>query len=385
LKVLHIIPSYCPTKAHTGPPLAVHKLCRALREIGVEVRVATTDSDGRGRVTAKTSSWIELEGVPVYYGRRWGWSGDFSPRLAGCIGHEVCEADIVHVTAVFSWPLLVTAPLCGLIGVPLINSPRGSLDKAALDIASRKKALFLSIGGERALKTVAGFHATSEMERNHILGRYPSALVGIVPNGVDMVPEDRLRALRQSEDKPFLLYLGRLHPKKNLPLLLKAWARLTLKHGEVSLCLAGPNEGRHEAELRKLCEEMHISKTVTFAGAVEGPKKDTLLANARALVLPSRTENFGNVVAEALAHGTPVIASTGTPWEGLISNECGWWVRPEETELAEAMNEALSMSKQELDLMGMEGREWMRKEYSWATMAGRMAAFYQSILSGSRI
>ena len=117
-----------------------------------------------------------------------------------------------------------------------------------------------------------------------------------------------------------------------------------------------------------------------FAGPVEGEAKASLLARAKTVVLPSKSENFGNAVAEALAHGTPVVATRGTPWSELGPRRCGWWVDADEESLASAIRQALVLDEHESTEMGNRGRAWMAASFSWDSVAQKMATFYEQVL-----
>ena len=120
---------------------------------------------------------------------------------------------------------------------------------------------------------------------------------------------------------------------------------------------------------------------MVITGEVQGKMKDALLANAEIFVLPSYSENFGIVVAEAMAWGRPVIASTGTPWKEVADVGAGWWVKPEEDVLAGALAEALGKRREELDAMGAKGRALVKRSYTWSAPAERLTEAYEQILA----
>ena len=98
--------------------------------------------------------------------------------------------------------------------------------------------------------------------------------------------------------------------------------------------------------------------------------------------MPTLSENFALTVAESLAVGTPVISTKGAPWEGLKENECGWWIEHGIEPLVDAMREAMSMSPERRIEMGKNGRNWMLKDFSWKTIAQKMATVYQWLDEG---
>jgi len=177
------------------------------------------------------------------------------------------------------------------------------------------------------------------------------------------------------------LYLGRIHPKKNLIALVRAWSSLASRHPTARLVLAGPDDHGHRPDVARAIADERLDAVVTLAHRVAGDEKNKLLASARCLILPSLTENFGNVVTEALAHRIPVIASTGTPWHGLRDRDCGWWVQPTVEGIAAAIDEALSADRAKLVAMGARGRSWMIEEFSWDKVARDMAELYKGVLS----
>jgi glycosyltransferase involved in cell wall biosynthesis len=363
----------------------VHRLARELRLADIDVRVVTTNANGPLTTDVPTARWVELEGVPVYYGRRIPRTGHLSWSAWRTLGRESANADLIHVTGIFSWMNLATAGASRRHGIPVVVSPRGSLDPDALVFSPRKKTWYFRLGGSRALEEATAFHVTSEMERAYVEALRPSACIRVVPNGVEVPSRDELeRWTIAPAAEPIVLYLGRIHPKKNVITLVRAWASVAARHPEAKLVIAGPDDHGHRAEVQRVITAERLDGSAMLAGRVVGDDKHKLLARACCLVLPSQTENFGNVVAEALAHGVPVIASTGTPWGGLHDRDCGWWVHPTVDGLSRAIEDALTLDAESRIAKGERGRRWMVDEFSWGKVAREMTDFYDEVVSSRR-
>lgn len=179
-----------------------------------------------------------------------------------------------------------------------------------------------------------------------------------------------------------LLFLGRLHPIKAIERLLEAMALVQRRGVEVRLVIAGDGEARYQRSLQVLAERMDLGRSVRFAGHVKGTVKEQVIRAADVLVLPSFSENFGIVVAEALANGVPVIASRGTPWHELERQGCGRWVRNDPESLAGAIVELQAC---DVAAMGAKGRRWMSRSFSWKGAATRMAAVYRALRAGGAL
>jgi glycosyltransferase involved in cell wall biosynthesis len=205
------------------------------------------------------------------------------------------------------------------------------------------------------------------------VARYPKLRTAVIPNGVP-VPE---RLDPKSAAGPLrLVFLGRLHPKKGIENLLEAVSML----GDLrwTLAIAGKGDPDYTASLSAKIAALGLTDRVTMTGELIGADKQRLLENADLAVFPSYTENFGIVVAEALAHAVPVIASMATPWREVESRRCGLWVDNFPATVAEAI---LRASRMPLREMGQRGREWMIAEYSWERAAAATLAVYQGLAS----
>jgi glycosyltransferase involved in cell wall biosynthesis len=175
--------------------------------------------------------------------------------------------------------------------------------------------------------------------------------------------------------------LGRIHPKKGLDRLVRAWARLEAAHPDWRLRIVGPDELGHAKELIALASEVK-AQHVSVEKSVAGDAKIAAYQQANLFVLPTFNENFAVTVAEALAAGTPVIATKGAPWRALQSEGCGWWIDHGVDPLAAALASAMGMTREALQAMGARGRTWMARDFSWDRVANDMLDVYRWLVLG---
>jgi glycosyltransferase involved in cell wall biosynthesis len=378
MRILHVTPSFHPAQAYGGPTESVFQLCRHLARGGCEVRVLTTNADGLDRMLGvdATREVDAGDGLRVRYCRRL-LRHTVSPGLLRRLPSSARWADLVHVTGTYSFPVIPTLAACRALGKPTVWSPRGALQRWVGSRRRLPKACW-----ERVCRLVAPrrliLHVTSEQERAESVERLPGLEAAVIPNGVE-IPERTARP--EPNGVLRLLYLGRLDPKKGIENLLEACARL---RGEAvrswRLVIAGSGDSVYRRRLEQRTRHLELGGLVSMVGAVHGDDKQRLFANADLAVVPSYTENFGIVVAEALAHGVPVIASRGTPWKGLEETGCGLWVPNDPESLAKAI---VAASEAPLRKWGAAGRSWMENEFSWPAVAARMLRLYSG-LAGSR-
>jgi glycosyltransferase involved in cell wall biosynthesis len=204
--------------------------------------------------------------------------------------------------------------------------------------------------------------------------------IAIVPNGVDTPP---LQAFRPAADvSRRLLFLSRIHPKKGLPYLIRAWAALEPLYPNWELVIAGPDEAGHAREMLNLANSLKL-QNIQWIGSVHGEEKKALYRGSDLFVLPTHAENFGLVVAEALAHGVPVVTTRNAPWAGLRDNRCGWWVELAHDSLFAALREAMALPAEERHFMGARGHAWMARDFGWDSIARQMLGVYRWVVGGS--
>lgn len=264
-----------------------------------------------------------------------------------------------------------------MAGVPLMISPRGMLTDWALRYNGWKKKIAWRFYQQRDLHFADVLHATSRDEANGFRTARFTQPIAIIPNGV-FVPHQNAAPKEGRNGQKTLLFLARIHPKKGLPLLVQAWA--TARPQGWRVIIAGMDEGGHLNEIKAEVRKRGVEQDFSFVGPVEGQAKWDLYRSADLFVLPSHSENFGLVIAEALGCGVPVITTRRTPWEELATNCCGWWVQDTCEGLAEALRDATDRNDEDRREMGARGRKLVEDNYSWPGVAARMKAVYEWML-----
>ena len=361
-----------------GPSYSVRGLVDGLIEHGVDVRIRTVAGwrPGQSSVVLPSCRAPILE-APM--GRVFGRILCASSSLHQALRRDAIEAHILHTHGLWLMPNVYPswAVRERNARAHVVVSPRGMLGAAALAFSPKKKQLFWTLLQRSAMNSVALLHATSEAEYEDIRAFGLATPVAIIPNGVDLPC-----ALPLVERSPrTLLYLGRLHPKKGLEGLLRAWAALESRRADWTLRIVGPAENGHDHELRALAIELGL-RQISVEGALYGEAKFQAYHDADIFVMPTLHENFAMTVAEALAAGTPVISTKGAPWSGLIVEHCGWWIDHGVAALEAALDLATMASREDLYTMGERGRAWMERDFGWSRVGGEMAAAYRWLIEG---
>lgn len=374
MKILHVSPSFYPTRAYGGTIRSGYGLCRGLANLGCDVRVLTTDTDGLGRMLDVPNEHdVQVDGLRIRYCHKL-FRHSVSPQMLPALREYVQWADVVHLTAVYSFPTFPTLSYCRWFRKPLVWSPRGSLQRWDQSTRVAAKYLWERACLELVLREKLILHTTSEDEASQSRARFPGVYTVVVRNGVELPTEIRRTG---PAGKLRIAYLGRLHPVKGIELLLDACKLLDQTSEPWQLSIAGSGESGYANSLHSKVADLGLQAHVDFLGEVAGETKENLFANSDVVIVPSHVENFGMVIAEALTHEVPVIASKGTPWEGLHTNNCGLWVENDPQTLAAAIHQIRTMPLRE---MGRRGRCWMEREFSWHSVCGQMLAVFEQCL-----
>ena len=376
MTVLHVLAS---TRAdHGGTSRSVPALCEALDEEGVDVHLVTAVPEDpapdqepilpRGEVHVHR---IE-ESTRLQRTLRSPWR--FYRRLWSVV--ETVRPDVIHDHGAWLPSNAVAAWVARRAGVPLVSAPRGMVTEWSLSHRAGKKRAAWHLYQKHVFRQASLFHATAPAEADDLRALGMTQPIAVVPNGVEMPdarPEGEAIAGKRA------LFLSRIHPKKGLPMLLDAWAEVRPEGW--TLELVGPSEDGHRAELESQAGELGLNGKVVFAGPVDDADKWHKYAAADLFVLPTHSENFGIVVAEALAAEVPVLTTTGAPWQELEDHDCGWWVAPEPDAIRDALTTATGQKRDNLVAMGRRGRALVESTYTWRAVGQQMRQAYEWLSS----
>ena len=376
----------------------MHGLCRALAGLGHEVHVFTTSVDGTGDSPVPHGVPIDLDGVKIWYFRspllrRLYWAPGMRKALAG----KVSSFDVVHLHSIFLWPTWAAAREARKRNVPYVLSPRGMLEKDLVRRRSRLvKSAWLALIERRNLEGAALVHFTSEREREEAARfGYRFRAVAIEPNGVELPGDDQARSLAEPIDAatgpspeiaaamrqplPYFLFLSRISWKKGLDRLVDALALVP----SVRLVVAGNDDEGYWPRVWAIAEAKGIAGRIVRVGEIGAADKAALFGGALALVLPSYSENFGNVVLEAMAAGCPVVVTPEVGAAEVVQRAgAGLVVEGNPEKLGGALR-ALAGDRDIRAAMGIRGQA-AAAELSWSNVARAMAAMYGAVLGSKR-
>lgn len=371
MKVLFISPSFYPAFHYGGPIYSTFELTKAIKKQGIDIKVITTNANGKERLDTKTGVFHILENdLPVKYYKSLDSKGTSLTMLLN-LKDEIKQADIVYLISIFSASTPFVLSICKKLNKPLIISPRGQLGEWCLNQGNPLKKLWLSL----FIKPVIGslnWHLTSQDEERSVQALYPSAKTFVIPNGIDSsileIKEQRKKKLfytkyfeNVNENSKIVISMGRLHKVKGFDILIEAIKIVQEQVEDVFLFVAGEDFGEKQ-NLLNFITSNHLSEKVFLIGHIAGEEKINFLRNADIFALPSYDENFGIVYAEALAAGTPIIASKNTPWQDVEKFNCGKWVENTQEKFAEAIIEIFNSDTVK---MGLNGRKYIEDNFSW--------------------
>lgn len=294
---------------------------------------------------------------------------------------ESVSADVVHIHGMWLPVFRSAVKVAKSKRLVVVISPHGTLTAWDLNKKKWKKRLAMFLYQKAILKSADMFFATSVAEAEGIRALGLKQPIAIIPVGVD-IPDIENSLIPKATEERVLLYMGRIHPGKGVLDLIEAWRRV--KKPNWRLKIAGPAVSADEIAYRHLVEqkisENFLGGEIEFLGMIEGAAKRSAFETAKLFVLPSYSENFGIVVAEALAYGLPVITTTGAPWRELVEHDCGWWVSPGVEGLCDALSSAMDKSSGELSEMGRRGRELVIDKYSWSDAGKSSLDAYEWLL-----
>lgn len=408
MRVLHFITSI--DRASGGTSSYMQLLAKELGKL-VELHV----------VTHKSENPLELENCSIHYIKGnalgMGMKSDWLMVL------NSIKPDVVHVNCCWMPEIALAQRWAQELGYKVVLTPHGMLEPWIMQRHYwTKKVPAIWLFQRKAVKRADCIHATAESERQNLLKLGWNDRIEVIANGIDVESIGMKLSWKRTGK---ILFLSRVHPKKGINFIIEAVALLKttnytnytnsknteevrmaaeikdyaekLKENPCNSCnswlskrndswleklkfvVAGESYGNYVEELKQLAREKGVDDMFEFVGGVYGNEKWELFRQADLFVLPTYSENFGIVVAEALASGTPVITTKGTPWQELETCECGWWTEVGTEPTVKALVSFLSLTEQDFERMGRNGRRLVEEKYSAKSVAEQMVKLYMSL------
>lgn len=368
MRIIHIISSL---KEVSGPTHSLTNLCKEQIKRNQDVTLVAGDFKNASNPPS-FSKTFPLGLGPKKLGR--------SPSLFRWLKSQCLKDEkiILHNHSMWHILALYGSWVKESSNLKLIQSTRNALADYSLKSGSMFKPLYWKMLQQKSLKKVDCFHATSKAEYNDIRALGFRQPVAIIPNTVDVIEE--FKPKKNVPNSRTLSYLGRIHPQKGLETLLHAWAEISKTHQNWSLNLVGTGDKKYLSFLEKTVKDLSLER-IKFLDPVTGSAKWQTYYDSDLFVLPSPSENFGMVVAEALACGTPVLTTDRTPWKDLPVKGAGWCVNFGVEGLLIGLNEAMNKSSDELTQMGILGKKWIKEDFSANKVGHEMAEVYSWLLN----
>ncbi|GAA0761626.1 glycosyltransferase involved in cell wall biosynthesis [Erythromicrobium ramosum] len=379
--VLHVVPYL--GEAAGGPPVVVQRLVEGARAAGWQADIVTScDLLSGGEKQALLES-----GATVMPSQLSALVGQEAQRLK----EAVHDADLLHCHTLWSPLVSRSAALARNSGIPYILAPHGMLDPYSFSQRRLKKRLYLESVERRTINAAARIMFTTYEEKllaENTFGLISNAVV--VPLGADRLPNNRqvLRDRffdkhRDLRGRPLLLFMGRLHPKKRPEILPDVISAIQSDFPEATLIFAGTGEESFVEQIKQRAHRLSLGDKVRFLGHLSGEAKFSALAAADLFLLPSRQENFGIAVAEALQAGVPVILTKSVNiWREIENAEAGIAVTDDDLiqKLAGAITTLLTDDERRTT-MSHNAQRLASEAFSWDTCCRRTLEIYEDVLA----
>jgi glycosyltransferase involved in cell wall biosynthesis len=373
-RIVHVTP--CAGTVGFGVATVVRELSTAQTDLGMNVRVWSTDADSRrpdGLGSGVTWTRFSTRGPSLL-----AWA----PKMMAA-ARAVDKPTIIHQHGIWTAVSTVTRYLHEQRGVPSVVAPHGSLQKWALQKSRTRKAVALLLYEKGNLFNCSCLHALSTAELTDCRAFGLRNPVAIIPNGVSeqwLVSKGNGSSFRSKHridtETRILLYVGRITPIKGLPMLCHSMAAVRNKmHGWI-LVIVGSDEFGHMAELAETIHQLELNKSILFAGPLFGSDKRDAFAAADAFVLPSYGEALPMAVLEAMGVSLPVVVTRATPIPEIEQSSCGWRVPADTDSLADVLTDLAQRTPESLRSMGSNGRNVVLEHYTWQHVACMTVELY---------
>lgn len=361
---------YTGTLATTagGPAMSTYLTLLGLRRLGIDAEII--------QYPLSENDFLKGNEVPIHYtDSPWESKFGYEPKYKSGI-LKLGVYDIYHAQGIWQWNTYALIDAAKILKKPYIITPRGMLyPQDIMKSNCLLKKISLKLRLLRNFNRAACVHVTCMDELRHCRDLGITAPIAVIPNPVEIKEYSFIK----KKDRFRIGYLGRISRRKNIHGLIQAFLDLKEEVKDAELLIIGGGDKEYAEELYKLARRVEYG-SVRFAGFLNGKEKDRALASCSILVMPSEFENLGNVILEGLVRQIPCIATYGSPWEELNTQQCGWWIPYNQMALTNTISTALKTSNIILEEMGRRGRKMVEEYYSVETISAKMELLYQWIL-----
>jgi glycosyltransferase involved in cell wall biosynthesis len=309
----------------------------------------------------------------------------FPTRSRAFLGRAVHNADVLQVHGLWTGHSYATLRFASKFGKPVIVSAHGMLDDWALRHKKWKKLPYSAFVERPKLSRATCLRALTKVEAENYRSFGLKTPVAVIPNGVDVPDNASPQAFFQQyphlEGRKILLFIGRLHKKKGVDLLAKAWESVTSQLPDSHLVIAGPDDGALGASLRRDVAASGAS-SITFSGMLTGSLKWSAYSAAAAFVLPSFSEGLSMATLEALWLGVPILITRECNFREIEPLECTFLIEPTIPGIAGGVLDMLRRPSTELRARGAAGTQFVRANYGWPRVGQQMADVYDWMRGG---
>lgn len=367
IKISHVIKSIDLETG--GPARSTTHLINELNEVNPNLHITLNTFDSNYPIINQ----FENKNSIIFFKSNYGFYSGLRNNLIKS------NYSLLHGQGIWEFPVHLMSSLAREFRVPYIISPRGMLEPWSLNQKKVKKRIAMLLFQKKDLQMADCIHATANSEAKNLRVLGFTNPIAIIPNGINLLDYPDFNKINNTKRK--LLFLSRIHEKKGIELLINSWNELDssyTKNWRIEIIGSGKDD--YIQKLRDLINKYQLDSSIEISKSVYGIEKLKKYQSSDLFVLPSYSENFGIVIAEALACKLPVITTKGVPWSELNLLGCGEWIDIGLEPLKESLKRMLLKSNDELLKMGTIGRNLIIEKYSMKSTAEKMNRLYQWIL-----
>ena len=382
MRVLHVVASLSPEWG--GPTKVVQGLTEALIEKGIEISIFAPVNRGcKNNIVRPKGADVRLF-KQTLFSKIW---TAYSPSLIRALYEEASKFDLIHIHEIWHFPHFAAYCIAKKLKKPFIITPHGAIEPWALNYKAFKKKIFTILVQKRILNQASALHALTTKEVKYIRDFGVKNQIKVIPNGINIeefknLPpwQDLEKIYPELSDKRIILFLGRIHPKKGLDILARAFAKIARNRDDVRLLIVGPDSNGYRKQIETILKREGVFKKTIFTGILTGSKKMAALSRANVFILPSYSEGFSIAILEAMVCGLPVIITDRCNFPEVVENAAGIIIKPNTEELKEALIKLLD-NTQLCKEMGRNGHKLVLEKFTWDKIADKMINLYKSLLS----